>query len=269
MAINHAERAYRAWPILVRVARQPKPAITYGELAAKLDVHPRAVRYILSEIQDYCLAEKKPPLTILVVNAVNRLPGEGFIAWDIDDLKSGIAAVARYPWEQMGNPFAYAASGKTEDGLAEELVADPSQARDIYALVRVRGTVQSIFRKALLKAYDSRCAICGLSFEEALEAAHLIPWSEANSAQRMSPTNGILLCSTHHRLFDAGMITVGPKYVVTFYDPGGTKEAYSEADRLVSTQLHGRPAIMPAHRKHRPTHEALAHHHKKFGWSFS
>ncbi|MGN2242347.1 HNH endonuclease [Frateuria sp. GZRR33] len=176
--------------------------------------------------------------------------------------------VTSFPWDEIANPFLYAASGDTEEDLAERLVANPLQSEDVYALVRVRGPAQSIFRKALLRAYDYRCAICGLSFQDALEAAHLIPWPQATPAQRMSPTNGVLLCSIHHRLFDHGMITIGPNWTVRYFDPRGREGPYSAIDEQVSTTLHGKPAIMPADPRHHPAPEALAHHYKRFEWSF-
>jgi len=58
--VNQYERAFRAWPILARVAKE-KRKTTYGRLAAALGVHHRVVRYVLSEIQDYCRSEKLPP----------------------------------------------------------------------------------------------------------------------------------------------------------------------------------------------------------------
>lgn len=152
MPINHAERAFRTWPILTRVAKQPKPTITYGEAAAELGIHPRAMRYVLSEIQDWCIEEKKPPLTIVVVSADDGVPGEGFIAWDVDDLPTGMADVTSYPWDQLTNPFMFASTGLTEDDLASELAEHPAKASEIYAMVKVRGAAQRIFRKVLLQA---------------------------------------------------------------------------------------------------------------------
>ena len=68
MAVNHYERAFRAWPLLVKAAEDHE-TITYKDLAAHLGIHPRPIRYVLAVIQDYCLAEKKPPITILVVGS--------------------------------------------------------------------------------------------------------------------------------------------------------------------------------------------------------
>lgn len=265
MAINQAERAYRAWPVLTATAERHE-TITYGELAAALGVHHRAVRYVLGVVQEHCLQEKLPPLTILIVNQGEGVPGAGFIAWDVDDLQTGMSRVFNYNWGQLENPFAYASDGSTENDLADEIVRKPSNSGDVYAKVKVRGAAQSIFRKALLKIYSSQCALCGLSFEDALEAAHLIPWTEADHHQRMSPTNGILLCATHHNMMDAGLLTISLSYVVTYSDPNEHHGPYSLADRAMSTKLHGSKARMPASKEHQPGADALAHHHKRLGW---
>lgn len=264
--LNHVERAFRAWPVLTKMAKQSEPTITYGDLAASIGIHHRAVRYVLGVIQDHCLAEKLPPLTILVVNAGSDRPGPGFVAWDADDLPAGIAQVQHHPWDRMTNPFSFAADGTTEEQLAQQIIDDPSRAADVYAAVKVRGAAQSIFRKALLKAYFGKCSICGFSFEEALEAAHLIPWSEATAAQRMSPDNGLLLCATHHKLFDSGIITITANYQVVHFDPEGMKGDYGQMDHSMTIDLHGKKARVPKDQRHRPSRLALSRHHEIKGW---
>ncbi len=269
MAVNQEERAYRAWKILATVASNSNGLITYGELAKEIGVHPRAVRYVLGVIQAYCLDQKLPPLTILVVNAQNGAPSSGFIAWDVEDLPEGLRKVRKYAWNEDENPFLYAAQGETQRVLAAELDSDPGKAADIYAQVKVRGTAQSIFRKALLLAYQGRCAICGLTFEDALQAAHLIEWNSCSAAQRMAIHNGLLLCATHHRLFDCGYITVAPDYTVYYVDPKGRDGAYSSADSQVSTALHGKSAFMPKDRRHWPSEECLRWHYTAHEWKFN
>ena len=56
----------------------------------------------------------------------------------------------------------------TQAAFAAALVADPDSAGDVYARVKVRGVVQSVFRRALMTAYDEACAFCGLQFHAAL-----------------------------------------------------------------------------------------------------
>ena len=47
---------------------------------------------MLGLIQNYCIEEKLPPLTILVVDKSGK-PGTGFIAYDVDKLAEGMALV--------------------------------------------------------------------------------------------------------------------------------------------------------------------------------
>jgi hypothetical protein len=104
------QRAYRAWPILIGCASKNAP-ITRGDLASKLGVHHRVIRYVLGVIQDCCLAQQLPPLATLVINGETRMPSSGFVAWDMDDLDRGRAEVHAFPWQTLDNPFAYAADG--------------------------------------------------------------------------------------------------------------------------------------------------------------
>jgi len=64
----------------------------------------------------------------------------------------------------------------------------------------------SIYRKALLKSYN-RCQICGINLKEILVASHIKPWRAADPSERVDYNNGLLLCPTHDKLFDLGLIT--------------------------------------------------------------
>jgi putative restriction endonuclease len=44
-------------------------------------------------------------------------PGEGFVAWDVEDLEEGYRRVYAYPWDQLPNPFAFAGTGQTPEEL--------------------------------------------------------------------------------------------------------------------------------------------------------
>ena len=66
------------------------------------------------------------------------------------------------------------------------------------------------FRYRILQAYEFQCAVCGFNVRigdslVALEAAH-IKWYQAGGPDMES--NGIALCSLHHRLFDRGAFTI-------------------------------------------------------------
>jgi putative restriction endonuclease len=67
--VNHEQRAFMGWNILVEQAIK-REQITYGEMAFKIKIHPRVVRYLLGQIQCYCLENDLPPLTILAINKI-------------------------------------------------------------------------------------------------------------------------------------------------------------------------------------------------------
>jgi putative restriction endonuclease len=57
-------------------------------------------------------------------------------------------------------------------------------------------------------AYQRRCAITGESTLPVLEAAHIRPFAKSGVND---VSNGMLLRSDFHRLFDAGLVTVTPE----------------------------------------------------------
>lgn len=254
--VNQFERAYRAWPALTTTAAN-RTTVTYADLAATLALHPRPIRFVLGKVQDYCLDNKLPPLTIVVVNKAHRQPGVGFVAWDVKDLQQGYAKVYSYPWAEMPNPFAFAAGGDAPEQLADRLVVAPDDARDVYRRVQNRGFAQVVFRAALLTVYNHRCAFCGLSIEVALEAAHIIPWHDASPADRVRPSNGLLLCSTHHALFDAHVLMVDSHGRIICRQDQFRRRRWTDTDCSVALALHGRYIAMPADGRHRPPESAF------------
>ena len=68
---------------------------------------------------------------------------------------------------------------------------------------------QDDFRKIVLKAYKSECAICDVNLEPLLRAAHIVPVinSDDDTVQ-----NGICLCANHEIAFDKGLLQIFPDY---------------------------------------------------------
>jgi len=264
--VNQHERAYRAWNVLTQYASN-RSVITYGQLGERLSIHHRPTRYVLDLIQNYCLEEKLPPLTILAVNQTTGLPGPGFIAWDIDNLAQGRQQVFNYSWASLENPFTFASDDTPYNKVVDEIYNDPDRAEDAYARVKVRGMAQQIFRNALLMAYSSRCAFTGLQFIPCLDASHIISWSESTHAQRMDMRNGILLSAVHHRLFDQKLITIDEEYKIRFYDPVMADGApYSEYDKLLTCNLHGKVIHLPHNRNHWPKLEWIRKRNADIEW---
>jgi putative restriction endonuclease len=67
---------------------------------------------------------------------------------------------------------------------------------------------QGLFRILVIEAYSRRCAITGERTLPVLEAAHIKPYSVV---MRHEVSNGLLLRSDLHKLFDEGYLTVDPQ----------------------------------------------------------
>lgn len=264
MAKNWEYKAGELWPRLTTAAKEAK-TFHYEDLARHIGTTARNVKYALDPILRFCIHEKLPPLTSLVINKGNDEPGKGFTAGEGRNIGEIHKEVFQHNWDAVGNPFGGFDENDSTETLARALLHRPDLdgSGEIYAKVKVRGTAQAIFRKALLKAYGSKCSMCGLSFEEALEAAHIIPWSEASDAEKISPLNGILLCSNHHKLFDAGLIEISEDFAVRYVEKSYSgSPGYSEADEAATIKVDGRHLRLPKEEKLRPLPE-LIHRRQK------
>ncbi|MES2381488.1 MAG: HNH endonuclease [Bacteroidota bacterium] len=259
LRVNQEERAFYAWDVLVECAIK-KINITYGSLAEEIGTHPRAIRFVLDLIQDYCKKNNLPPLTILVVIKSTRLPSEKFLNSDVSDYNLEKSDVLEYKWDESSNPFEYAELGYREHRIVKQLINFPEKSSEVYTRVKVRGMAQKMFRLALLKVYDYSCSFCGLSFEEALDSSHIIPYSKSNLNQRLDIRNGLLLCSNHHKLFDSGIITVNQDYTISYFDPNEKTGLHSNYDKLNTLKLHRKKIKLPDDEKHYPNKEYLTYH---------
>lgn len=70
---------------------------------------------------------------------------------------------------------------------------------------------QGIFRKDLLVLYEGRCAISDYIPNAVVDAAHIIPYAESASHDS---SNGLLLRTDLHNLFDDGLLRINPKGLI-------------------------------------------------------
>jgi len=70
---------------------------------------------------------------------------------------------------------------------------------------------ENSFKARVLTAYGSRCAFCGMQLK-LIEAAHIIPVSHEASTDETS--NGLSLCSLHHRAYDMCLVTFNQQYQI-------------------------------------------------------
>lgn len=261
MPVDQEHRAFLGWNFLTRKALEHNTS-TYTELAEFVGVHPRVTRFFLALIQAHCLHHGLPPLTILVINNTG-LPGTGFIAWDTHQFELDKQKVFAHDWSQEENPFSFAVTGTIENQIIEDLISNPTSANDIYARVRVRGIAQSIFRQALLKIYNSSCAVCGLTYLIALEATHIIPWSE-NENERLNIKNGLLLCSVHHKLFDVGAFIINDDYSISVNNNMNEYPVQSEFDHKMLAEFNGTIINLPQNNQHYPDLRFIQYHRQHF-----
>lgn len=96
---------------------------------------------------------------------------------------------------------------ETEEDIPVEL--EISRERFLIHHKRFKRNPQ--FRTEVLKAYQYRCAVCGISLD-LVEAAHIIPHSHEIGNDDVG--NGICLCSLHHKAYDNGLIYIDKDYVI-------------------------------------------------------
>lgn len=71
---------------------------------------------------------------------------------------------------------------------------------------------QHLFRSTVMRAYETRCAVCALRHGSLLDAAHII--DDSHDLGIASVRNGLALCKIHHAAFDAQILGIRPDLVV-------------------------------------------------------
>ena len=117
------------------------------------------------------------------------------------------------------------------------------------------------FRKAIVKLYKHRCALCGIRMltpegHTVIDAAHIMPWSES---QNDHPTNGLALCKLCHWSFDEGLIAVGKEYNVMVSSI--VRKDKNLPGHMLS--LSDRPIFRPSESRFWPDQESCHWHRKK------
>lgn len=114
---------------------------------------------------------------------------------------------------------------------------------------------QGTFRVAVTDAYGRACAVTTEHSLPVLEAAHIKPFAE-NGPHAV--TNGLLLRSDLHRLFDRGYVTVTPKG--HFEVSQRLKSDFKNGKTYYA--LHGQALHLPANPAERPDPQLLAWHNE-------
>ena len=92
------------------------------------------------------------------------------------------------------------------------------QSVPLYADVKAGSGIVTIrsgqekFRQGVLTNFYNKCALCGISDIDLLEAAHILPFKENQHIKKIS--NGICLCVMHHTMFDKKYFAINGKYQI-------------------------------------------------------
>ena len=89
--------------------------------------------------------------------------------------------------------------------------SDPIERRYAFREARVR-VHQARFRGRVLPAYRDQCAICRLKEVRLLDAAHIV--GDLEDAGEPTISNGLSLCTIHHRAYDHDLVGISPDYRV-------------------------------------------------------
>lgn len=119
---------------------------------------------------------------------------------------------------------------------------------------------QAQFRGAVLPAYRERCAICSLKELRLLDAAHIT--ADAEEHGRPLVSNGVSLCSIHHRAFDQDLVGIDPDYRVRI-----SRLLLDEEDGPMLELLkgfHSSSLSVPRSSALRPDRERLAARYERF-----
>lgn len=139
------------------------------------------------------------------------------------------------------------------------IVEDPLERQYVFRETRVR-VHQARFRGRVIPAYRNLCAICRLKEPRLLDAAHIVSDVQVHGGPVIS--NGVSLCSIHHRAFDEEFVGISPDFEVHI-----SHRLLEEEDGPMLEVLkgfHGQPIELPQRRAWHPDRERLAERFERF-----
>lgn len=105
--------------------------------------------------------------------------------------------------------------------------AEDERVRALRIICARRG--QQSFRAKLLDVFGRRCPITGCEVVDVLEAAHIRPYRGPNDNH---PSNGLLLRSDVHTLFDLNLIGIEPSTLIVRVDAAVNRSPYDCIDGI-------------------------------------
>lgn len=133
--------------------------------------------------------------------------------------RSGIDPKPMDPSALMGHEAVRSLEGVLEESDTPQRKTQPgqtdlgmgSEGKRVEQVLRVIREGQTDFRKRLVAHYGLACMVTGTTVASVIDAAHIIPY---NGKTTNALSNGLLLRKDIHALFDAGLLSIGPDFVV-------------------------------------------------------
>jgi putative restriction endonuclease len=158
-------------------------------------------------------------------------------------------------WDQVQERLTMRKFYARESSLTEQAAFENVDDRYRETLSRVR-IGQGAFRIMVTDAYKNACAITGDHTLPVLEAAHIKPFSLSGPHL---VSNGMLLRSDLHKLFDSGYLTITPDYHVEVSPR--IREEYHNGKEYYS--MHGKKlAVTPLSNRDKPNIDLLRWHNE-------
>lgn len=147
----------------------------------------------------------------------------------------------------------------THEGEKSQLILEdtesPRYGNSILKKVRLG---QGAFRVLVTDAYSRRCSITGEKTLPVLEAAHIKPYSKSGPH---FISNGLLLRSDLHKLFDSGYITITKDYRIEVSKR--IKEEFQNGKEYY--QYHGKELVfLPQNNRDKPNELYIQWHNSQF-----
>lgn len=157
-----------------------------------------------------------------------------------------VEPAAKSIWQQLS-------AARVQNHVGSNPVDTPRLGREFLTRARLG---QGSFRTLVIDAYERRCAISGESTLPTLEAANIRAYAD-EGVHHVS--NGLLLRSDFHKLFDAGLVTIDPDLKI--HVSGRIRDQYFNGKayyRLDKQELAALPQLVDDH----PNPEFLRWHNE-------
>jgi hypothetical protein len=115
---------------------------------------------------------------------------------------------------------------------------------------------QSVFRRRVLRNFEYKCCISGISEQDLLIASHIVPWADRIDS-RLDPANGLCLFVLYDKLFELGYMTLDDQMRVLVAD----SIDFSQELRAILQNVAGKRIAPPKEVK---INLKYIRHHRKF-----